>query len=53
MEDFDKQRKATHQEAKGGGETDMRHTAGDRVGPAGHRDLGRDSTRQNRLEWRC
>ena len=53
MEDFDRQKETTHKEAKGGGEIDRCHTAGDRVGQAGHRNMGRDSTRQNRLEWRC
>ena len=53
MEDFDGQKETTHKEAEGSGEIDLRHTAGNRVGQAGHRDLGRDSTRQNRVEWKC
>ena len=53
MEDFNGQKETAYKETKGGGEIDMRHTAGDRVGQAGHRDLERDSTRQNRLEWKC
>jgi hypothetical protein len=53
MENFNKKTKTTHKEAKGSGEIDMCHTAGVRMGQARHRDMGRDSTRQIRLEWRC
>ena len=38
---------------KGRGMAGGRNTAGVLLDRQRHRDLGRDSTRKNRLEWKC
>jgi hypothetical protein len=53
MEGIDWKTTETHQEPKGGGTPGAVHTAGPDVVRRGPRDIYENSTRQNRLEWRC
>tara|TARA_R110002153_G_scaffold92081_1_gene223852 strand:- start:906 stop:1067 length:162 start_codon:yes stop_codon:yes gene_type:complete len=53
MENIKRNIQETNYNTKGCGKVDSGHTAGIKVGQEGHSDVYKNTTRNNRLEWRC
>jgi hypothetical protein len=53
MEDINRNLQEENKNARGRGEPSRGHTAGPGVGQEGHSDIYKNTTKHNRLEWRC
>jgi len=53
MEDINRRLQEGNKNATGCGEPDSGHTTGSGMGQEGHSDIYKNTTRNNRLEWRC
>jgi len=53
MEDIKRNLQQANTDATGRGEPDSGHTTGPGMGQEGYSDIFKNTTRHNRLEWRC
>ena len=53
MEDINRRLQEENKNATRRGEPDSGHTTGPGMGQEGHSDIYKNTTRNNRLEWRC
>jgi len=53
MEDIKRNLQETNTNTRGRGEADSGHTTGTGMGQEGYSHMAQNSTRNNRLEWKC
>jgi hypothetical protein len=53
MEDINRNMETTNKNTEGRGEINLCNTTGIRMGQEGHSNVFKNTTRNNRLEWRC